>query len=200
MTKKIIVMSLLLINLKMMCGETLVIQPAMPCEISYCNKKIEDIRKYKPENCTGEYGFSNNTISLIYSEKHRRGIIHTDNHILQHLSIPKQQFLDISSEVKNGFSIAKLQFNTNYSLTSHPLYVTCKQDGKYTFYKIHWFENNKLTPIQEALYSSNSNQENLISDRKWLLGIGIGIPVGIVILGLGSLYVLLRIVKDFHIR
>lgn len=178
MNKKIILLSLLLLNLIIISSEKLGIQGAVRCEISYSNKQIEKLSEHTTVKHT-KYGFESNPLTLTYKEKTERGVISLHGKVLQRLNIPKSQFLDITGQVKNGLSLNQLEYNKDFPLKS-PLYITVKNNhGHYIFYKINGFKQIKLSEVDEAGY--NSDIENNI--KRYLTGGAVGMSFGIVIGG-----------------
>jgi hypothetical protein len=148
-------------------------QKSLPCkEISYCDKKIQQL---SPNIKHSKYGFDNNQLTLTYREKTERGVISLNGKILQRLKISKQQFLDITSQIKNSSSIANLEYNKEFSLKS-PLYITVDENNIFTFYKIQYFNQRKSSEIDEAEYNSDMDRKRYSGEGA--IGFSIGLIVG----------------------
>jgi hypothetical protein len=152
MNKKIILLSLLLMNLKMMCSEIKVIPKAVPCfEISYSDTKVNELSQ--PSIKHSKYGFESKPLTLTYNEKHERGVISLNGKILERLKIPKQQLPDVAAQIKDNLSINQMESNKDYTL-KFPLYVTIKKHNQFIFYKISGFKYIKHSEVDEAGYNS----------------------------------------------
>ncbi len=173
MNKKFIVLSLLLLNLKIVCGENKVIQQALTCEISYSDVKVKQLSQ---PNII-KYGFTGNPLTLTYHEKHNRGVISLDGKILQRLKITKQQLPDVAAQVKESLSITQLKYNKDYPLKL-PLYVTIKEKNTHTSYKISCFNHRKHSEVDEAGYNSDSEAKFHCAIGGMVIGIGMGTVFG----------------------
>lgn len=172
MNKKIILLSLLLMNLRMICGENPIAQLKVPCfEISYSDKRVNELSF--PGFRHSKYGFESNQLTLTYHKERELGIVSLDDKVLQRLHITKQQFSKINDEVKDSSSIAKLEFNKEFLLKS-PLYIVTKESNQFISYKIDWFKQIQFSEIDKAICNFDRESVVDITKQSFLLGVGIG--------------------------
>jgi hypothetical protein len=172
MNKKIIVLSFLLLNLKMICGENPVAQLKVPCfEISYSDKRVNELSF--PGFRHSKYGFESNPLTLTYYKERELGVVSLNGKVLQRLLITKQQFSKINGEIKDGSSIAKLEFNKEFPLKS-PLYIVTQESNQFILYKINWFKNIQFSEVDKAICNFDRESVVDITQQSLLFGIGIG--------------------------
>jgi hypothetical protein len=91
--------------------------------------------------------------------------------------------------------------NSNKVSLSNPIFCFVKKNDTFTEYKI--VSAKKTQPLSDLDKATELNPIDhhaveLASDRKWMIGLALGIPLVGTIIGLGALYTLLRIVENFH--
>lgn len=100
-----------------------------------------------------------------------------------------------------------LQENLQNRLTffdQNSLFLCVEKNSKLIVYKIGFLtQTQPLCDLDKATELTNTNQidhhaAQLASDKKWMASLAIGIPLGMAVIGLGSLYVFLRIVENFR--
>ena len=178
MNKKIILFSLVLLNLKMVCGEISAMPPAVTCEISYDDVAINRLMKSNTEY--NKYGFDGYPLCLCLNEKNRRGFISTQNDLLERLKISKEQALNlitIGRERIDCSSSADLK-SAQYRL-ENPIYVMTEKDGTPIFYIIKSLRLTGLeTSLDDAGYNSGLEERQLSFLAGGALGTFLGIVLG----------------------
>ena len=172
MNKKIIVLSLMLLNLQIVCSQKLAIQLKIPCfEISYSDDRVKQLKQHNIKS--SHYGFDSGPLKLTYNEERDLGVVSLDEKVLQRLNITQQQFSNIKEEVKDKSSIASLEFNKDFPLKS-PLYIIAKGSNEFIFYKIEWFNQVRFSEVDKAIRNFDTESVVDIAKQSILIGVAIG--------------------------
>ena len=178
MNKKIILLSLLLLNLKMMCSEIKVMPPALKYEISYDDAAINTL--IKSNAAYPKYGFEGASLSLNLNEKHGRGFISQQNQLLERLVISKEQaskLIDFARKKSHHSSNA--DFKSTQYFFYEPIDIMVRKDKTPIFYRIYTLRHINTNTIDEAGY--NSGLEN--RQESFLAGGALGTIIGLVVGG-----------------
>jgi len=178
MNKKIILFSLLLANLKVVCGENL----ALPCEIKHT---LED---QSTENCS-QYGFTGNPLALDYHKKQKRGVIHDTKNILKRIIITEEQLNSIEDLVSS------LPHNNIHTL-DNPLYIIVRDGQNVLQHKIQLLRIAQHRPIDEAGYNSGTEDKKNYLAGGLVAGAFMGIAISV---GFAGFLAFIIAIKKYYV-
>lgn len=156
MQKKFIIYSLLFTSLQILGSEQKQELPkALSCEILHDQTRIEQIAQ---DTTLNKRGFDEKErLALKYNPKCKRGAIwamFTGGSVLKRVIFTEEQYAELCTT-----EIGRFEYNDNCRLRNNLHIGVTNPDGSCEYYKIISFAKHQSTPLNEAIYPSDDENE-----------------------------------------